>query len=141
MEREAVMDLQRLEPGVFSALVEGMQHEVFIEKDGDGFVVTIRGRSQRVVIADPRAFEASNGDRATATTAKVATPMPGKVVRILVRPGDIVEAGAGVIVVEAMKMQNELKSPIRGKVLMIGVLEGAAVNANQTLVVLEKHAD
>lgn len=140
------MDLQRLEPGIYSALVDGVQHEVFVEKDGDGFVVTMRGRSQRLVLPDPRAFAASNGDRASSGVAKIATPMPGKVVRVLVRAGDIVEAGAGVVVVEAMKMQNELKSPIHGKVLMVGVAEGAAVNANQTLVVLEavvedNHAD
>jgi len=116
---------------------DGAQHEVFVEKDGDGFVVTMRGRSQRIVIPDPRAWEGSNGDRATSGIAKIATPMPGKVVRVLVAVGDIVEAGAGVVVVEAMKMQNELKSPSRGKVLMIGVMEGAAVNANQTLVVVE----
>ncbi len=117
--------------------MDGAQHEVFVEKDGDAFVVTMRGRSQRIAIEDPRAFQKSNGDRAGATTAKIATPMPGKVVRLLAKLGDIVDAGAGVVVVEAMKMQNELKSPIRGKILMMGIQEGAAVDANQTLVVLE----
>lgn len=140
------MDPFRVEPGVFSVLVDGVQHEVYVErdsveKDANAFVVTMRGRSQRISVPDPRAWVESDADRATATTAKIASPMPGKVVRVLAALGDIVEAGAGVVVVEAMKMQNELKSPIRGKILMLVAKEGAAVDANQTLVVLEAHAD
>jgi biotin carboxyl carrier protein len=63
--------------------------------------------------------------------------MPGKVVRLLVRERDQVEAGAGVAVVEAMKMQNEIKSPKRGTVQKILVGEGAAVNAGDVLAIVE----
>jgi biotin carboxyl carrier protein len=131
------LDPFRVEPGVWSVLLDGVQHQVFVEKNADAFLVTMRGRTQRISLPDPRAIGESNGDRMGATTAKIATPMPGKVVRLLASLGDIVEAGAGVVVVEAMKMQNELKSPIRGKILMMAIREGAAVDANQTLVVLE----
>jgi biotin carboxyl carrier protein len=135
------VDLHRVEPGVWSVIIDGQQLEVAVEKDGAEYVVTIRGRTQRVAVPDPRAWESSNGDRAAAGVAKVASPMPGKIVRILVGPGDRVEAGAGLLVVEAMKMQNELKSPLRGKIVMISAAEGAAVTAKQTLVVVEADAD
>ena len=63
--------------------------------------------------------------------------MPGKVVRILVAQGDEVEAGAGILVVEAMKMQNEVKSPKKGMIQKIQVQEGAAVNAGDVLAIVE----
>ena len=63
--------------------------------------------------------------------------MPGKIVRVLARPGDEVEAGAGVVVVEAMKMQNEIKSPKKGTIQKILVAEGAAVNAGDVLAIVE----
>ena len=68
---------------------------------------------------------------------KIVAPMPGKVVRLLVREADEVEMGAGVAVVEAMKMQNEIKSPKKGTVQKILVTEGAAVNAGDVLAIVE----
>ena len=69
--------------------------------------------------------------------AEIVSPMPGKIVRVLVKPGADVEAGAGVIVVEAMKMQNEMKAPKAGTVVSIQVAEGATVNAGDVLAVIE----
>jgi len=69
--------------------------------------------------------------------AQVAAPMPGKVVRVLVERGQAVEAGAGLVVVEAMKMQNELKSPKSGTVVELRVEAGATVNAGELLAVIE----
>ena len=69
--------------------------------------------------------------------ALVAAPMPGKVVRVLVERGQAVEAGAGVVVVEAMKMQNELKSPKDGRVAELRARAGATVNAGEVLAVVE----
>ena len=63
----------------------------------------------------------------------LASPMPGKVVRVLVAVGDEVAAGQGLLVVEAMKMQNEMKSPRAGKVLSLAAVEGATVSAGQPL--------
>jgi len=67
----------------------------------------------------------------------VQSPMPGKVVKVLVTVGDEVKAGQGVVVVEAMKMENELKSPKDGKVKAVSAKEGQAVEAGQSLVTLE----
>jgi biotin carboxyl carrier protein len=63
--------------------------------------------------------------------------MPGRVVKVLVAPGDQVEAGQGLVVVEAMKMENELRSPRRGRVSLVSVVEGALVEAHSVLVVVE----
>jgi biotin carboxyl carrier protein len=63
--------------------------------------------------------------------------MPGKVARILLTQGSEVEAGAGVLVVEAMKMQNEVKSPKKGTIQKVLVAEGAAVNAGDVLAIVE----
>ena len=67
----------------------------------------------------------------------LVAPMPGKVVKVLLQTGDEVTAGQGVVVVEAMKMQNEIKSPKTGRVIEIRVSAGATVNANQILAVVE----
>ena len=67
----------------------------------------------------------------------MSAPMPGKVVRILMRQGDEVEAGSGVLVVEAMKMQNEVKSPKKGTIQKILVGEGTAVNAGDVLAIVD----
>jgi biotin carboxyl carrier protein len=68
---------------------------------------------------------------------KLTAPMPGKIVRVMVSQGDEVEAGSGVLVVEAMKMQNEIKSPKKGTIQKIMVSEGAAVNAGDVLAIVE----
>jgi biotin carboxyl carrier protein len=68
---------------------------------------------------------------------KVTAPMPGKVVRVLVREQSEVEAGSGLVVVEAMKMQNEIKSPKKGTIQKLLVSEGAAVNAGDVLAIVD----
>jgi biotin carboxyl carrier protein len=69
--------------------------------------------------------------------ARIVAPMPGKVVRVLVKVGDQVEAGAGIVVVEAMKMQNEMKTPKAGEVTKLHIELGATVNAGDVLAVIE----
>jgi len=68
---------------------------------------------------------------------EVRAQMPGKVIKVLVAPGDTVEAGQGLVVVEAMKMQNEMKAPKGGKVARLHAREGATVIAGEPLVVVE----
>lgn len=91
------------------------------------FTVSIIDRKHRRVTADP----GQEGQQ------HLTSPMPGKIVRVLLDPGDDVAAGQGVVVVEAMKMQNEIKSPKAGRVIEVRVVEGATVNANQVLAVVE----
>jgi biotin carboxyl carrier protein len=90
-----------------------------------------------VEVQDPRALR-HNAARADVEGRQTLTAaMPGKVVRVLTAPGDEVQAGQGIVVVEAMKMQNEVKSPKTGRVLSVAVGEGAAVAAGDVLAVVE----
>jgi biotin carboxyl carrier protein len=68
---------------------------------------------------------------------QVLAPMPGRVLRVLVQPGDEVQARQGLVVIEAMKMENELMSPKAGRVAEVAVAEGASVEAGRLLVVVE----
>jgi biotin carboxyl carrier protein len=129
-------DCTHPEPGVWSILLDGLVYEARVERAGDGFIVMVGGRRFEVSVSDPRRWK--GGPRAGAAAGKelVTAPMPGKVVRVLVRPGDTVEAGQGVAVVEAMKMQNEMKAHRAGAVISVEVEEGAAVSAGDALVVI-----
>src|SRR5947209_7125368 len=101
-------------------------------------VVAVGAHEYAVTLTDPKHLR---GARVVAGheggRAQVSSPMPGKVVRVLVSKGQEVEAGAGLVVVEAMKMQNELKSPKSGAVAEIRVEAGATVAAGEILAVIE----
>lgn len=84
-----------------------------------------------------RAIREMTGGAETETAKTVVAPMPGLVVRVLVEPGDAVRAGQGVVIVEAMKMENELKAPADGTVARIDVQPGKTVEKGTTLVTLE----
>jgi biotin carboxyl carrier protein len=91
-----------------------------------------------ITVADPRRLRASGAAGAdTDGVVEIRTQMPGKVVRILAAVGDEVETGDGVVVVEAMKMQNEMKSPKSGKISEVRCSEGDTVNSGDVLVVIE----
>jgi biotin carboxyl carrier protein len=137
------IDPQRLEsaievePGVYSILLEGRSFEVRAFRARDGLSVEAGGRHFTVEIRDPR--DANRRARAAVGSGRqsVSAPMPGKVVRLLVREGDAVEPGQGLVVVEAMKMQNEMKASRAGRVAEVRVRDGETVGAGDTLVVLE----
>jgi biotin carboxyl carrier protein len=100
--------------------------------------VAIGASEYDVTLTDPkhlRGAEGAGGEQGG--RAQVVAPMPGKVVRVLVEAGQAVEAGDGVVVVEAMKMQNELKSPKTGTVTEVRAQAGATVNAGDVLAVIE----
>lgn len=105
---------------------------------GEFFQVVLRGTTYQVAIVDPKRLRSGESSAAhDAGAAEIVSPMPGKIVRVLVKEGANVEAGAGVIVVEAMKMQNEMKAPKAGVVVSINAQEGATVNAGDVLAVVE----
>jgi biotin carboxyl carrier protein len=118
-----------------SLLVAGESYEVGIERRPDGFVVQFPGDSVTVSLAEAARGAASPPRRAHGP-ARLTAPMPGRVVRVLEASGADVTAGQGLVVVEAMKMENELKSPRAGRVLEVAVREGQAVEAGALLVVV-----
>lgn len=102
------------------------------------FDVAVRGNNYSVAIIDPRRGRTNQDpDRHHHGTAEIIAPMPGKVVRVLVETGQEVEAGTGIVVVEAMKMQNEMKSPRAGVVTSVNVEAGATVEAGSVLAIIE----
>jgi len=105
---------------------------------GETFEVVLCGHNHDVSIIDPKRLRSAQSSGAQHPgAAEIVSPMPGKIVRVLVKAGAQVEAGAGVVVVEAMKMQNEMKAPKAGIVVSIKTEEGATVNAGDVLAVIE----
>jgi acetyl/propionyl-CoA carboxylase alpha subunit len=140
--REFPIDVAPLAGGVLSLLVNGRSYEVRQDDSagrGNIDIGIVIGRERfSAVVRDPRSLRARRGrDRGAEGPKKIKAPMPGKVVRILAPPGSEVEFGQSVLVIEAMKMQNELKAPKKGKVSKLNVAEGAAVESGQTLAEVE----
>ncbi len=121
--------------GAYSVLLGSASYLVRLGRDGDSIAVQVAGRQYRVRISDARDRKA-NHLVAAAGPVELRSQMPGKVVRLLVGPGDPVEAGQGVVVVEAMKMQNEITAPKSGTVQRIVAPEGATVGAGEVLLVI-----
>ncbi len=135
-EREA--DVQALpEPGVYSILMDGRSYEPRVEVTAAGLVVVIDGFRFEVDVRDPRRISRKQSGRGGEGLQTLSSPMPGKVVRVLVAAGEAVEAGQGLVVVEAMKMQNEMKAARAGRVLNVSAREGATVAAGEVLLTLE----
>ncbi len=136
--REIALDAIFPERDILSLLVEGHSFEIKREFAGSELHLVLAEERFRAEVRDPRSFR---GRRAAAGTQdgprKLIAPMPGKVVRVLAAKNSTVDAGQGILVVEAMKMQNELKSPKAGVVQKILVAEGAAVNAGDVLAIVD----
>jgi len=134
--RKIVADAVLIFPGVYSILLDGRSFEVSVEKSGDGWLVRTPGREFRVEILDPRSWRRAHGGSIELEgRQQVVAPMPGKIIRVLAVAGQKVEAGQGLLVIEAMKMQNEIRSPKSGTVDRLAQ-EGQTVNAGEILAVV-----
>ncbi len=126
-------DVVEVEPGVYSVLLNGRSYEARV----DGDQVSIGGHRIRVEIADPRRWNPAKPGLKSEGRESIKAPMPGKIVRVLVKAGDEVTAGQGLVVIEAMKMQNELKAARSGRVASVFVKENDAVVAGTVLAAIE----
>ena len=126
-------------PNTFSVLLNGASHQVRIAPRIDGTLTLYTGLAEyHAEVTDPRAWRGRrHGALEAEGRQQITAPMPGKVVRLLVSEGDAVEAGQGLMVLEAMKMQNEVRSPKAGKVEKLLAKEGVAVNAGDVLAWVE----
>jgi acetyl/propionyl-CoA carboxylase alpha subunit len=131
LERE--FSIVPLTPGSFSVLIGGRSYEAIVS----GGEVRVNGKAFAVEIFDPRSMRAHQRAGAGIGPQSIAAMMPGKVIRLLVAHGDVVEEGQGLIVVEAMKMQNEMKSPKAGRVVQVKTQPDATVVAGDVLLVIE----
>lgn len=121
------------EPGVYSVLARGNSYESRVA----GSEIAIGRHRFHFEIDDPRQWKRTGGAADAHGRAAIIAPMPGKIIRVLVATGDEVVAGQGIVVVEAMKMQNEMKAPRDGRVTSVGVKPNDSVNAGTVLAVIE----
>jgi biotin carboxyl carrier protein len=134
------VDVRAPGPGLYSLLLDGRSVEAEVLEEEGALLVLVGGEAYRVELQDEaRARRGVGQARGVAGRGpqQVTAPMPGKVVKLLVAVGDAVAAGQGVIVVEAMKMENELRAAAAGTVQSIPVEEGKTVNGGEVLVVIE----
>ncbi len=122
-------------PNAVSVILNGAAFEIHIAPSLDGTYKLQTGPHEfQADVRDPRVWRGKKtGAQEAEGRQQIVAPMPGKVIRLLVNAGDEVDAGQGIMVVEAMKMQNEIRSPKKGKVERLHVEEGKAVNAGDIL--------
>ena len=131
--RTVEADAMIVAPGVYSILLGGQSFEVRVTPMHDGLHVHSAGENYVAQVRDPRSWHGrQSAGESSEGRKQIVAPMPGKVVRLLVHQGDAVEAGKGLLVVEAMKMQNEIKAMRPGKVVSVMVSESATVVAGGT---------
>jgi biotin carboxyl carrier protein len=126
-------------PNTFSVLLNGESHQIRIAPRTDGTLTLHTGLAEyHAEVNDPRLWRGrKHGAIAAEGRQQVTAPMPGKVVRVLVSEGDVVQVGQGLLVVEAMKMQNEIRSPKNGRVEKLLAQENQPVNAGDVLAWVE----
>jgi biotin carboxyl carrier protein len=130
-------DVAEIVPGTYSILVSNSAIEVRVEETPAGLRVIASGTEYQLTVCDPRKWNRSRAAGAGSEgRQQIVAPMPGKVVRVLLNPGDKVEAGQGIFVVEAMKMQNEVRSPKSGTIERLLVKEGQTVSAGEPLAIV-----
>ena len=135
--REIEVDAILARPDVLSLRIGNLAYEIKSERVANDLHLWVGSTRFAAEVRDPRSLRGRAQAADDRGPKKIVAPMPGKVVRLLVKEGDEVELGAGVAVVEAMKMQNEIKSPKKGTVQKIMATEGAAVNAGDVLAIVE----
>ncbi len=125
-------------PNVMSVIIGGQAFEVKRERTATDMHFWVKSARFAVDVRDPRSLRSRRAKGGGVEgPQKLLAPMPGKIVRILAPAGQEVEAGQGVLVIEAMKMQNELKSPKKGVVKQVLAAEGQSVTAGEVLAIVE----
>ena len=130
------VDARATGPHTISLLLDGAQHEVHVAAKADTWTVLANGRAHRVTLLDERARRTGRASKGPGDK-EIRAVMPGKVVALLAEVGHHVEQGQGVLVIEAMKMENEIKAPRTGTVQEIRVKPGQAVEAGELLAVID----
>ncbi len=123
----------------FSLIVDNRSFEVEVDNSGDEYRVLVDGRNYHIHLLDERRVRVGAAQAGLQLQGRqiVSVPMPGKIIAVLVSEGDAVEKGQGLVIVEAMKMENEVRSPIAGAVKEIRVKPGDTVEGGAPLVIVE----
>jgi biotin carboxyl carrier protein len=139
-DREYLFDVTKVEEGVYSVIYNGHSTNMeMIEGDKPNqYIVNTRSNEYSVEVFDARArYLLANKEDLNSEENVISSPMPGKIVKIMVKGGDVVEKGDTLIVVSAMKMESEYKSPMKGTVVNVFVKEEDTVNGHQPLIELK----
>ena len=137
-DREIQMDAVLARRDVLSVIISGKAYEIKREQTPTDLHLWVGPVRYAAEVRDPRSLRGRKGAGIDdAGPKKLVAPMPGKVVRVMVVQGEQVEAGQGILVMEAMKMQNEIKSPKKGTMQKIVAYEGASVNPGDVLAIVE----
>ncbi len=135
---QAKCDWMRLPDGRYSVIIDGKVFDLAVEAEGDSVLVAGREGICKFQVRDPRRVLAQKiPEEGTAGIHRLRADMPGKVIRVLVRKGDVVACGQALLVIEAMKMQNEIRAPKAGIIKDISVVEGRTVNSGESLLSVE----
>jgi biotin carboxyl carrier protein len=123
----------------YSLIVDDRSFEVEVDHTNDEYRVLVDGRNYHINLVDERRVRigAAQSGLEFQGRQKVSVPMPGKVIAVLVAEGDTVEKGQGLVIVEAMKMENEVRSPINGEVKEIKARPGETVEGGTVLLIVE----
>jgi biotin carboxyl carrier protein len=136
--REFQVDAVVTRPDVLSMLIGGRSYEIKREQTATDLHLWVGNKRFAIELRDPRSLRSRKGGAADDKgPKKLVAPMPGRVVRVLVTESAEVDAGQGLVVVEAMKMQNEIKSPKKGLVQKLLAKQGENVNAGDVLAIVE----
>jgi len=140
-DHNLTLDLRAVtQPSLYSLIIDNASYEIFVETNGDEFDVLIGSEMFHLKVQDEWTRRLANIQRKTEVETGVVAikaPMPGAVVSVEVAPGEEVKRGQGVVVLSAMKMENEIKSPRAGRVKSVDVQAGQTVEQGRTLVVIE----
>lgn len=135
---DTVIDWRRPQHGIYSLLIDDRSFEVFVAPHDGHLTVHLRSRTYQVQAHDVRRHRSTAiGEAAGDGTVRITAPIPGRVTRVLVTPGQAVSRGDGIVVVEAMKMENELRAPRDGVVGEVSVEEGQGVEGGALLATVE----
>ncbi|WP_243301618.1 biotin/lipoyl-containing protein [Geothrix oryzisoli] len=140
------IDILELEPGCYSILLDGRSVEVRLDQakssdpEAHAYRAMLYDGAYEFALVDPRRALLGGSGGAGASGGVLSSPMPGKIVKLLVQPGDPVQEGQTLLVMEAMKMQNELKTATTGTVKTVHVQEGATVETGAALITVAPEA-
>ena len=135
--QEVEADAHLLRPGVLSLLIAGQSHRVVLDVEHYEPALHLGAKRIPYRVDDPRSLRSQRRHGRTDGPVTLKASMPGRIVRLLVEKGDTVSAHQGILVIEAMKMQNEIKSPKEGRVADLRVSPGDTVASGDTLAIIE----
>ena len=136
-ENSYTLESRTVEPGIYWFNLDNRSFEIAVTANGEAYSVSVANRPIDIEILDSRAALRKAAQQGHDGVAEIRAPMPGKIVKILAAEGSEVQANQGILVMEAMKMQNEIKSPKQGVLKRLSVQEGAAVSSGDLLAAVE----